>query len=264
MDLLSRIADDRRRHVEEMKARVPPHALRKQIAVRPAGRLERALRRPGPGAPLRVLCEIQRASPAKGVLHTAVDPAALARIWEAGGAAAVSLVTEPDHFRGEAAWVDAVRPAVRLPILVKDFVIDSYQVLDAAARGADAVQLLSAMLSEVQVQRLVTEARLVGLDALVEVHDAGELKRALQAGATLVGIDSRDPRSFEVRPATVGELLPLVPPFVTVLIEGGLTTPEDLARLRPTRCDAVLLSEALAAAGDPAAVLASFLAAARG
>jgi indole-3-glycerol phosphate synthase len=264
-DFLSRIADDRRRRIEELRRRTPGHVLRSRIGrISPAGRLERALRRGEATAPLRLMCEIKRASPSKGMLRPELDPVAIARLYEAGGAAAISIVTEPDHFRGDLEWVTAVRPVVRLPLLLKDFVLDSYQLVDAASRGADGVLLVAALLSEVQTQRLVTEARLLGLDCLVEVHTADELSRSVRAGATLVGINHRDLRSFEVDPELSLRLLPEVPPLVTAVAESGLSTPADLARLRGTRCDAVLVGEALMTSPDPAATLAQLVAATRG
>ncbi len=179
---------------------MPAHALRARLgAIEPAGRLERALRRGAPGRPLRLVCEVKRASPSKGMLQADVDPVAQASLYAAGGAAAVSLVTEPDHFRGDPAWVDAVRPAVKLPLLMKDFVVDPYQILDAAARGADAVLLLAALLSETELQRFITEARLVGLDCLVEVHDADELRGAVRAGRDRGG--HQQPRPAHLRGA---------------------------------------------------------------
>lgn len=264
-DILARIAADRRRRVEAARAAVPPHALRARLArTEPAGRLERALRRGGAANPLRLLCEVKRASPSKGMLRPDVDPVAAATLYAAGGASAISLVTEPDHFLGDPGWVDAVRPAVSLPLLMKDFVVDPYQILDAAARGADAVLLLAALLSETEIQRFVTEARLLGLDALVEVHDDAELARALRAGATLVGINNRDLRTFAVDLGTSVRLLPHVPRLVTAVAESGLSRPEDLARLRETRCDAVLMGEVFMTSADPAATLATLAAAARG
>jgi indole-3-glycerol phosphate synthase len=264
-DFLTRIVADRRARVEEMRQRVPPHELRARLApTRPAGRLERALRRGPATGPLHLVCEIKRASPSKGVLRADVDPVAFARLYEAGGASAISVVSEPDHFQGRLEWVDAVRAAVGLPVLVKDFVIDSYQVLDAAARGADGVLLLAAALSEVQIQRLVTDARLLGLDALVEVHDEEQLVRSLRAGATLVGINNRDLHTFAVDLGTSMRLLPLVPPLVTAVTESGLSTPADLARLRDTRCDAVLMGEVFMTSADPAATLATLATAAHG
>jgi indole-3-glycerol phosphate synthase len=269
IDLLSRIADGRRRRIEEMRARVPAHALRAQLGpARPAGRLERALRRGSArgaaAAPVRLVCEFKRASPSRGVLNADADPLAYARLYEVGGAAAISLVTEPDHFRGDLAWVADVRAAVSLPILLKDFVLDSYQLLDAAVRGADGVLLLASLLSDVQLQRLISEARLLGLDTLVEVHGEEELRGAVRAGATLVGINNRDLRTFEVDPETSLRLLPHVPPLVTAVAESGLSTAADLDRLRATRCDAALIGEAFMTSADPAATLATLVAAARG
>lgn len=262
---LERIAGDRRRRIDEMAQSVPAHALRERLgSAPPAGRLERALRRGGPDGPLRLLCEVKRASPSKGVLKADLDPVAMAKLYEAGGAAAVSLVTEPDHFQGEIEWIDRVRPEVAVPLLLKDFVIDSYQLLDAAVRGADGVLLLAALLSEIQIQRLVSEAKLLGLDALVEVHDVVELHRVLRAGATLVGINNRNLNTFEVDLNTSIRLLPQVPPLVTAVAESGLSTPEHLARLRATRCDAVLMGEVFMTSADPAATLSALAAAARG
>ena len=170
-------------------------------------------------------------------------------------------MTAPAFFRGDLAWVTAVRAAVGLPILLKDFVADSYQLLDAAVRGADAALLIAALLSEVQLQRLITEARLLGLDCLVEVHTEDELRAALRAGATLVGINNRDLRTLEVDLETSLTLLPRVPPLVTAVAESGIASPEDLARLRATRCDAVLMGEVLMTSEDPAATLARLQAA---
>jgi len=264
-DFLGRIAADRRKRLDQMRLDVPAHVLRERIVrTEPAGRLERALRRGGPAGALRLLCEVKRASPSRGTLNDRVDPVAMAKLYASGGAAAISLVTEPDHFLGDPAWVDRVRPELALPLLVKDFVLDSYQVLDAAARGADGVLLLAALLSETELQRFGTEARLLGLDALVEVHDEVELHRALRAGATLVGINNRSLHTFEVDLNTSLRLLPLLPKHVTAVAESGLSRPEDLERLRGTRCDAVLMGEVFMTSADPAASLARLAAAARG
>ena len=262
--ILERIATDRRRRIAEQSARLPGHVLRSRLpATRPAGRLERALRRP-PGQPLRLLCEIKRASPSQGLLKGDLDPAEMARLYEQGGAAAISVVTEPDHFQGDPEWIGTVRGATKLPILMKDFFLDSYQILDAADRRADGVLLIAALLSEVQLQRLITEARLIGLDCLVEVHDEGELTRSLRAGATLVGINNRDLRTFEVDLETSYRLLPRVPPLVTAVAESGVSRPADLARLVSSRCDAVLMGEVFMRSPDPGATLKELSQAARG
>lgn len=262
-DFLQRIAADRRLRIEAAKLERPGHVLRASLpSGRPYGRLERALRRGGPRNPLKLLCEVKRASPSRGVLNADVSPIAMARIYEAGGAAAISLVTEPDHFHGDPRWVDQVRPVTALPLLLKDFVIDSWQLLDAASRGADGVLLLAALLSEVQMQRLIGEAKLLGLDPLVEVHDEGEMLAALRAGATLVGVNNRSLRTFEVDLSISIRLLPELPPYVTAVAESGLSTPEDLARLHATPCDAVLIGEAFMTSDDPARTLSELRAAA--
>lgn len=264
-DVLARIGEDRRRRIEEQKLRTPAHVLRgRMVSIEPAGRLERALRRARPADPLRMICEFKRASPSKGVLRADGDPVATARLYEQGGAAAISVVTEPDHFLGDPDWIPAVRAATRLPILMKDFVVDSWQILDAAVRGADAILLIAAMLSETRMQRFIAEARLVGLDCLVEVHDATELASALRAGGTLIGINNRNLHTFEVDLDTSLTLLPRIPPLVTSVAESGLSRPEDLARLRDTRCDAVLIGEAFMTSADPAASLSTLATAARG
>ena len=264
-EFLGRIADDRRRRVAQMKLEMPAHRLRARLGPgRSSGHLERALRRGGASRPLKLLCEIKRASPSRGLLNETLEPVELARTFEAGGAAAISLVTEPDHFQGELGWVDRVRPAVALPLLLKDFVLDSYQLLDAAVRGADGVLLLATLLSETELQRLIGEAKLLGLDPLVEVHAEEELHAALRAGATLVGINHRDLRTFELDMTLAERLLPLVPPLVTAVAESGISKPAEIERLRATRCDAVLMGEVFATSADPAATLAGLAAAARG
>lgn len=169
-----------------------------------------------------------------------------------------------DHFLGDPQWINAVRPHVKLPLLLKDFVLDSYQALDAAARGADAVLLLAALLSEAELGRYLNEARLLGLDALVEIHEEDELSRALRAGATIVGINNRSLRTFEVNLETSLRLIPHLPAHVVAVAESGLSRPEDLARLRETRCDAVLMGEVFMTSADPAATLSLLGAAARG
>lgn len=265
VDFLADIARDRRRRIDAMKLDRPEAWLQAQLAPgRDAGRLHRALRRDTPTAPLNLLCEVKRASPSKGVLNDRVDPVAMAQLYERGGAAGVSLVTEPDHFGGDPLWMDRVRPAVALPLLLKDFVIDRYQLLDAAARGADAVLLLAALLDRTQMEQLITEARALGLDCLVEVHESSEMDAALAAGASIVGINNRSLHTFEVDLQTSIELLPRIPADRVAVAESGLSRPADLQRLRGTRCDAVLMGEVFMTSTDPAATLALLRAAARG
>jgi len=264
-DFLARIVADRRRRVAESRGRESEAALESRLGARPAaGRLIAALRRAAPADPLRLLCEVKRASPSRGMLDAHVDPVAMAQRYEAAGAAAVSLVTEPDHFLGDPAWMDAVRPHVRLPLLLKDFVVERYQLLDAAVRGADAVLLLAAVLEPTALRRLLEEAHALGLDALVEIHEAAELAVAIDAGARIVGINNRSLRTFEVDLGTSLALLPQLPAHVVAVAESGLSRPEDLLRLRATRCDAVLMGEVFMTSTDRDATLAMLMTAARG
>ena len=264
-DSLLRAADASRRRVAAQKLETPGYRLRRRLGVvRPAGRLEHALRRGAAASPLRLLCGILRASPAAGVLRSDVDPAALARLFEAGGAAGISVATDPERWQGDLAWVDAARGASVLPILLDDVVVDEYQLLDAAVRGADGVLLVAALSSDVELQVLASGARLLGLDPLVEVHDADELRRALRAGATILGLGSREPDAADTGLAAALALIPLVPELVAAVAWSGRLRPGDLAGLRATRCDAVLAGETLLASPDPAAALATLVTAARG
>jgi indole-3-glycerol phosphate synthase len=264
-DALTRIAAASRLRVEALKLETPGYRLLERLGpVRPAGRLERALRRGAASDPLRLLCGILRASRAGDVLRAEADPAALARLCEAGGAAGIAVASGPEQSRGDLAWVGAVRAACKLPVLLDDIVVDEYQLLDAAVRGADGVLLIAALCSDVQLQVLASRARLLGLDPLVEVRDADELRRALKAGSTLLGLGSREPDAAARGFASALELIPQVPPLVTAVAWSGGSQPADLAPLRGTRCDAVLAGEALLASPDPAAALAALAVAARG
>jgi len=264
-DFLERAADARRRRIEALQRDLPGYRLRERLGVaRPAGRLERALHRAAPTDPLRLLCGIARATPAAGVIRAELDPAALARQSEAGGATAIAVVIEPDRWQGDPAWVDAVHGATRLPVLVEDIVVDEYQLLDAAVRGADGVQLIATITSDVQLQVWVSRARMLGLDPLVQVRDRGELVRALKAGATLVGLGGWGADGVEADLVAAIEIAPAVPGLVTAVAWGGASAPADLARLRATRCDAARLGPSLLAGPDAAAALAALGAAARG
>jgi len=264
-DVLQRLADSARRRVEASKLSLPGYRLRERLAPRePAGRLQRALRREAFSDPLRLLCGIQGAGQAAGALGSAADAAAAARRCEAGGAAALAVATEPERLGGDPAWVEAVRAASPLPVLVDDVVVDEYQLLEAAVQGADGILLIAALCSDVQLQVLASRARLLGLDPLVEVHTAEELARALRAGSTLLGLGSRG--SGDARSGLAGalDLLPLVPLLATAVAWGVAPEPGDLVRLRATRCDAALVGEALRASRDPSATLAALAAAAHG
>ncbi len=204
-----------------------------------------------------VIAECKRRSPAKGVIRRDYDPAALAASYERGGAAAVSVLTEPSFFDGDLGHLSAVRAAIGLPLLRKDFIVDEYQLYEARAAGADAVLLIVAALEQPALRRLAEGARTLGLAALVEVHDAAELDRAFDAGAGLVGVNSRNLRTLHIDLGVLEMLAPRIPPSCVAVAESGLTGPADLARLRGAGYRAFLIGEWLSGAPDPEARLRS-------
>ena len=218
-------------------------------------RFEAALRQPG----IRVIAECKRRSPAKGVLRAAYDPVAVARSYEAAGAAAISVLTEPTFFDGSLQHLTAVRSAVELPVLCKDFLTTEFQLLEARAAGADAVLLIVAALNQPVLMRLIAQARALGLAALVEVHDRDELARALDAGARIVGVNSRNLLTLEVSAAVFDDLASSLPQEVAAVAESGLTSGDDVRRLREVRYDAFLIGERFMTAADPGSALAELL-----
>jgi indole-3-glycerol phosphate synthase len=202
-----------------------------------------------------VIAEVKRASPSKGLLAGDLDPVRLASAYEDGGAAALSVLTDREFFRGSPDDLVAARAATRLPVLRKDFTVGPADVLDARCMGADAVLLIAAALSPQQIPELIELAAAVGLDALVEVHDEAEADRALAAGATLIGVNQRDLVTFEVdtdRAERVGRMLPS---GVIRVAESGIRHGDDVRRLGDAGFDAVLVGEALVVSPDPAAVV---------
>jgi indole-3-glycerol phosphate synthase len=207
-----------------------------------------AFRSPG----LSVIAEVKRRSPSKGDLADIPDPAALARSYAAGGADAISVLTEGRRFNGSLDDLRAVRAAVDTPLLRKDFIVTNYQLLEARAAGADLVLLIVAALDDATLVRLHQEARALGLTVLVEVHDEPEIERALAAGAELVGVNARNLKTLEVDPDTFGRLVGLLPDGVVRVAESGISGPDDAARYAAEGADVVLVGEALVRDGDPA------------
>ena len=198
-----------------------------------------------------VIAEVKRRSPSKGDLATIPDPAELARRYAAGGAAAISVLTEQRRFGGSIADLRAVRAAVDTPVLRKDFIVTSYQVVEARAAGADLVLLIVAALGDDELRRLHDEARELGLTVLVEVHDEAETERAVSLGAELVGVNARNLKTLAVHDDTFGRLAPLVPDDRVKVAESGIFGPDDVARFVSEGARAVLVGEALVKDGDP-------------
>ena len=211
-----------------------------------------ALTAPG----LQVIAEIKRRSPSAGPLDEGLDPAARARSYRDGGAVALSVLTEPDHFGGSIEDLVAARSEAGLPTLRKDFMLHPAQILQSAALGADAVLLIAAVLEDPDLALLLETAEAVGLAALVEVHNAAEARRASAHGACLVGVNNRDLATFRVDLATAERLRPLLPDGVVAVAESGVSDRAGAARMAAAGYDAILVGEALVRAGDPADLVA--------
>jgi indole-3-glycerol phosphate synthase len=258
-DLLTAVVAAARRSADERARRVSRDALERQVAGRqPAGAAFGAALR---GEGVRIIAECKRRSPSRGVLRTRYDPVAIAQAYEAAGAAALSVLTEPTFFDGSLEHLQAVASAVRIPVLRKDFLVTEYQVVEAAASGAAAVLLIVAALDTPQLARLVAQARALGLSALVEVHDGKEIDRASDAGADIIGVNSRNLRTLQVDPAVLDDLAPALPSGTLAVAESGLRTAGDLRRLAARRYDAFLIGERFMVDPDPGAALADLRAA---
>ncbi len=226
-------------------------------AARPALDAEAVLRRPG----LSLIAEVKRASPSKGALSEIPDPAALAAQYAAGGASAVSVLTEARRFGGSLDDLDAVRAALEIPVLRKDFMVTEYQVLEARAHGADLILLIVAALDDHELSALLARSGELGMTALVEVHDEVETQRALDAGATVIGVNARNLKTLQIHPDTFSRLRPLIPEEVVTVAESGISGPHDAAAYAAQGADAVLVGEALVRTGDARAAAEAIVAA---
>jgi indole-3-glycerol phosphate synthase len=202
-----------------------------------------------------IIAEIKRASPSLGLIVRSLDPAEVAREYDAAGADAISVLTEADHFLGDLAYLDVVRNAANLPLLRKDFLSTRYEVAQSAAYGADAVLVIVAGLNDDAIAAMMDEAARYDLDVLVEVHNESELGRALAAGATLLGINNRDLRTFETNLAVTAELLPLVPSNTIVISESGVRTQDDTRWLFAAGARGFLVGESLMRSDDKAKII---------
>lgn len=207
-----------------------------------------------------VIAEVKKASPSKGVIRADFDPVAIACRYAACGAAAISVLTEERYFQGSPAYLEAIRAAVDVPLLRKDFIVDPYQIAEARAWGADAVLLIVAALEDAALRELHAAARELELDVLVEAHTADEVDRAAAAGATLIGINNRDLRTFVTTLETAERLFPRLPAGAVAVAESGIETPADIARLRRAGYAVFLVGESLMRQPDPGAALQALLA----
>ncbi len=252
MSVLDDIVAGVREDLAERRRRVSETDLLALAAERAPARDPRA----GFAAPgLSVIAEVKRRSPSKGHLAAIPDPAVLAQEYAAGGADAISVLTEQRRFSGSLDDLRTVRAAVDTPLLRKDFLVTGYQVLEARAAGADLVLLIVAALDDAQLRDLGQQAAELGLTVLTEVHDEQEVERALAAGAALVGVNARNLRTLEVDPDTFGKLVGLIPEGVVKVAESGISGVEDARRYAEQGADVVLVGESLVRDGDPRAAV---------
>ena len=256
-DILKKILARKREEVAENAWLRPVAVLQKQAAAMPPARgFVNAIRARIATGKTAVIAEIKKASPSKGLLRENFDPAAIAKSYERHGATCLSVLTDRDFFQGDDTHLQQVRGACTLPVLRKDFTIDPYQVTEARALGADCILLIVAALDDTQLRELSDLAQALGMDVLVEVHDAQELDRALQLDAPLIGINNRDLRTFEVKLETTLNLLGRIPKDRIVVTESGIHAPKDVSLMRQSGVNVFLVGEAFMKAANPGAKLA--------
>jgi indole-3-glycerol phosphate synthase len=256
-DILNQILKRKAEEIKERSARSPldEQLRRAETQDAPRGFIASMKKRLAAGQPA-IIAEIKKASPSKGVIRPDFHPAAIARSYEAHGAACLSVLTDCDFFQGCERYLEEARAATRLPVIRKDFIIDPYQVAEARAIGADCILLIVAALNDQELKRLSTLAADLGMDVLVEVHDRPELERALALDLPLIGINNRNLRTFEVSLNNTIELLDLIPSDRLVVTESGILAPEDVALMRSHEVHAFLVGESFMRAESPGEKLA--------
>ena len=245
-DIIAGVLDD----LKEREDRVPLSRVKEMEQSVPEAKDALGVLRNRDGA-VKIISEVKRSSPSKGALADIPDPAALASMYEAGGASVVSVLTEQRRFHGSLADLDAVRAAVDIPILRKDFIVTPYQIHEARAHGADLVLLIVAALEQSALVSLLERTRSLGMEALVETHSRLETLRALEAGASIIGVNARNLKTLEVDRSTVEQVIDVIPQNVVAVAESGVAQAHDVFEYAKWGADAVLVGEALVTSGDP-------------
>ncbi len=260
-DILERILALKREEIAERRQRRSASELEAKLeqASPPRGFVASLQDRIEQGQPA-VIAEIKKASPSKGVIRADFDPPAIAKSYERGGAACLSVLTDEDFFQGSDDYLVAARAACSLPVIRKDFIIDDYQLLEARAMGADCVLLIVAALEQSRLRALYQRATGLGLDVLVEVHDREEMLRALELDLPMIGVNNRDLRTFDTRLETSLELLELLPPDRFLVTESGIHSRDDVRLMRENGIHAFLVGEAFMRADEPGQALAEMFA----
>lgn len=251
--ILDKIVATKREEIAAARAALPESELRARIKDTPPRKdFFGALAADGP---IKLIAEVKKASPSKGVIRADFDPVAIAKIYEASGAACISVLTDVQYFQGSLDYLRAIRAAVNIPLLRKDFILDTYQLLEAREAGADGVLLIAECLDDCHLRKLHNEALELGLTPLVELYDPPNLDRVLAAGATLIGVNNRDLRTFEVDLHHTVRLRQQIPDECLLVGESGIATHEDVALLEQNGVDAILVGESLMRQPDIAAAV---------
>ena len=246
--ILDKIVATKREQIAARRAAVPEADLRAALADAPPPRDFFGALAAGP--PIRLIAEVKKASPSKGVIREDFHPVEIARIYQQHGAACISVLTDEPYFQGSLDYLRAIRSAVEIPLLCKDFILDSYQLLEARAAGADAVLLIAECLDDDRLRRLVAEATALGMSALVEFFEPANLVRVLESGTRLVGVNNRDLRSFETDLAHTIRMRERIPADRLLVSESGIHSRSDVERLEAAGADAILVGEHLMASPD--------------
>jgi indole-3-glycerol phosphate synthase len=255
-EILATIAGHVRVVIENRRRETPVQALRdRPLFQSPARGFSRALA----GSERRIIAEVKKASPSKGLIRADFDPVAIAKDYAAHGACAISVLTEEHYFQGSLRHLEAIRQTVDVPLLRKDFTLDAYQIVEAKSFGADAILLIAALLDGSLMRELRDQASALGMDSLVEVHSEKELAAAVDAGAAVIGINNRDLKTFAVDLATTQRLAPLLPPGTAAVCESGIDSLEQIQRVEAWGVHVFLIGESLMRAPEPGKKLAALL-----
>ena len=255
--ILTRIIEAKQKRLQISRTRVP-EAIVKRMAetAKPVPSFREVLEKP---QRVRIIAEVKKASPSKGILKDDLDPGQLADSYTKAGACAISVVTEEDFFQGDLGWINKIRTVSNLPVLRKDFVCEPFQVYETRAAGASAILFIVAMLQPGELKQLITLSQQLRLDALVEVHDETELGEALEAGASIIGVNNRDLKTFEVTLQTATRLAKLIPDDRLFVVESGIHTKNDIGLLLDAGADAFLIGEYFLTSPEPASALRGLL-----